>query len=91
MELIHFSLDKTKQFCDDNLGVQVLQYFIIYLSFHDILIRRSRKKLKNLLGHKRVKRDWFNAIGTVFETITSVLDNENAEYYNDSIKKLNTK
>lgn len=93
LNLIHNSFSKTKQLCIENKSFLKTRYCntsLPILSTTISSLETRENELKNLLGHKRVKRGWFNAIGTVFKTITGVLDNDDAEYYNDSIDKLNS-
>lgn len=46
-------------------------------------------ELKNLLGHKIEKRGLFNAVGTIFKTLIGTLDSNDAQFYDDSINKIN--
>lgn len=51
-------------------------------------LEEKRNTVENLIGHKRVKRGWFDGIGSVFKTIFGVLDVNDAEYYDQMIDKI---
>lgn len=71
------------------------QYFVCKQPF-DMLNTKIAKliekeeTIESLVGHKKVKRGLFNAVGTVFKTIFGTLDNSDAEYFESAINKVMT-
>jgi hypothetical protein len=51
-------------------------------------INSKFESILHLIGKNRVKRGWFDGIGTVFKTIFGTLDENDANYYNDAINKV---
>ena len=47
--------------------------------------------MSNLIRHRREKREMFSAIGAIFKSIPGLLDNDYAEYYNNSMDKISAK
>nr|CAI5865053.1 unnamed protein product [Callosobruchus analis] len=51
----------------------------------------KEKSLRTLMNNSnRVKRGWFNLIGSTFKTIFGTLDQDDAEYYNNAINKVSS-
>lgn len=44
---------------------------------------------KQIIGHYRTKRGWFNGVGTVFKTLIGTMDQNDAEYYDKAIDHIN--
>lgn len=51
-------------------------------------LKTKEQTLHDLIGHVRIKRGWFNAIGSVFKTVVGTMDQGDADYYNDVIDKI---
>lgn len=73
------ALEKTT-LCESSLN-------LISIAINSLKSRQS--ELKHLLGYHVQKRGLFNAIGTIFKTLTGVLDNDDAEFIHTSIDKIN--
>lgn len=50
---------------------------------------QKENTLKTLMSHNRVKRGWFNLVGSTFKTVFGTLDQNDAEYYNKAIDNVN--
>lgn len=51
-------------------------------------LHQKAESIKDLIGHTRHKRGWFNAIGSLFKTIFGTLDSNDAQYYDDVINQV---
>lgn len=52
-------------------------------------ITESMKEIEKLVSPKRIKRGWFDIIGTAFHTLFGVMDANDEDYYNSLIDQLN--
>lgn len=81
---------KTKQLCQHKSLNE-----ISFCNNHEILdqlipsIYKQEKTLKTLIGNHRQKRALLNIVGSLFKSIFGTLDEEDAEFYNDAINKVN--
>lgn len=51
-------------------------------------VQTKLESLKNLIGHTRQRRGWFNGIGSIFKTVFGTLDSNDAEYYEKAINQV---
>lgn len=92
LDLINKTYELSRGLCSRIEDKSNLYYCTQSLSYYQIQIPNLYQKaesVKDLIGHTRQKRGWFNAIGSLFKTIFGTLDSNDAQYYDSVIDQVN--
>lgn len=93
-KLIKDTYEKSKYLCNNIKQEGNNIYFCTQtLNYHEVQVPNLFSKIesiKDLIGHSRGKRGWFNGIGSMFKTIFGTLDSDDARYYDEVISKVNS-
>lgn len=87
ISLIQNKLHETQAICNNHTR-NTCQNSLLTLNSLASELQRTSTDLKNFLGSPRVKRAWFDGIGSMFRTITGNLDQNDALYYDEMISKI---
>lgn len=90
-KLINNTFENSKFLCTGVLDPTSIQYCNQSLSFIEFQLSNLNSKfdsIHTLIGHKRVKRGWFDGIGKVFKTVFGTMDAEDAKYYDQTIEDI---